>query len=825
MNLTAFAPKEFKEHLKELENTIAFNRKRHMEGLGYDNPLQHYVITGNEGVGIDDAVKRLYNLVADAYGIGDCERSYANEMFDSSGGFEESMKEACHDNTIIFIKNAEDLILKSNVNPKNGMEELCDRMGKLKNSIVILTGKRNRLMELVQGNDKAKVLFTNVFHFDDLTPEYMMQYMTDYCNEKNYMFTLEAEEKLRTLLGIVYRQRGTNFRNSIYLDNLFDREIVPRMAQRVVNSGNGNENANGNDNENVARLCAIMPEDIPEMKVPNVDEAIAKLKSMVGLEEIKKQIIDHTALVKLNRMRAEKELYNSMPPMHMVFTGNPGTGKTTIAKYIGEIYHSIGVLSSGHVVSAERSKLVGEYIGETEKKTLATINSAAGGVLFIDEAYSLVDDPQNKKDYGMRVIETLLTFLSAEETDMIIILAGYTNEMKQMLESNPGLKSRFPYIFHFDDYTPDQLMQIGKMVLEEEHYRLSAEAEKKLSRCIVYEYDNKDEHFGNGRFVTRLIKSHIIPALSRRLLSKPADELSIDDMTTVEACDIPDPVEKEGKPQDMDEALLTEAMEKLNNLVGLRNAKQALRDYATVSRMSHQQGILKITPQNLCWDFIGKTGTGKSTVAEILGKIMHGLGILKRGHTICINAEELIGGDSYQVLERVTKEASDGLLFLDMDAPNTSNINMNHIKMWILNKIKENHQVTALVVAQLEAPEDMIAQNLATHGIASYGNSVVFDDYSKQELFEILSYMLNSEYHLGIEPEAYTIIKKYIENIKSSETKNSPVNARTIMHLSQTIAHVTQLRLAKSGGERMVTVQDVSQFKWDGKAHGRVGFV
>ena len=818
MNLTTFAPAEFKEHLKNLEETIRFNKARIVHGLGLSNILQHYVLTGNDGAGMDDAVNAIYELVKEAFNISECEVKNAEELFDSTDGFESSLKDVCQDNKMLYITHADALSMKGNVGHKNGMEVLCEKIPYVNNCIVALSGRRNRLIELIKGNEKANELFANIFHFDDLTPECMIEYVLDYATEHNYVLASDTEEKLKVYLDGVYKQRGTNFKNTIYLNNLLDKEIIPKMARRIMSHRDKGEDTD---------LCIIMPEDLPALSVPDAKEAMEKLNSLVGLDGIKKQIIDHTALVKLNKLRAAKGMYNKMPPMHMVFTGNPGTGKTTMAKYIGEIYHGIGVLSSGHLVETERSKLVGEFIGETEKKTLNTINSAAGGVLFIDEAYNLAEanNDGSKKDFGMRVIETLLTYLSAEDTDMIIILAGYTNEMKRMLESNPGMKSRFPYIFNFEDYTPDQLMQIGKNVLEEEHYTLSAEAEKKMAKYIIHEYENKDEHFGNGRFVTRLVKSHIIPAMSRRLLEKADSNLTMEELTTVEACDIPEVKNLEYSPKEMDESILSEALERLNCMVGLRNAKQALRDYTTISKINHQQGLLKITPQNLCWDFIGKTGTGKSTVAEILGKILHGLGILKRGHTICINAEELMGTDSYLVLERVVKEAKDGLLFLDMDAPNTSNINLNHIRMWILNKIRENQQTTALVIAQIKASEDMIAQNLATHGIASYGNAVVFDDYTKRELFDILSFLLDKENHIGIEPEAGKTLQKYIENIKSSETKDSPVNARTILHLSQTIAHIAQLRLAQSGGERMVTTEDVAHFQWDGKTRGKVGYV
>ena len=816
MNLTSFAPKDFKEHLRILENTAKFNRARLRCELGISNNHQHYVITGNDGVGKTDAVKEIYNRLMDVSDIKSYVVKDAISMYEFNVGFENSLSNVCADNTLLHIINAEKLGMKGDVNHKTGIENLCDMMPKMKNSIVVLSGKRNQLLELVKGHEKAREWFTYMFHFDDLTPEVMFQYMQDYVNSKNYLFDPSAEVMLKDYLHQAYKLRGANFRNVYFLHDLFDKEIVPRMSERVMKQNLPVEQMD---------LCTIMPEDLPGVKKTNTEESVRRLESMIGLDEIKKQILDHTSLVKLNRIRAGKGIYNKMPPMHMIFTGNPGTGKTTIAKYIVEIYHSIGVLSSGHVVVSDRTKLVGEFIGVTEKNTLNAINSASGGVLFIDEAYNLFTERDNKRDYGMRVIETLLTYLGSDDTDLIVILAGYTGEMKAMLEANPGMKSRFPYIFHFNDYTPEQLMQIGKKVLVEEHYEMTPEAERKLAKYIIYEYDHKDEHFGNGRFITRLITTQIIPSLSRRLLMKPVDEISMEEMMTIEECDIPDVVTLEKKPREMDETILTESLERLNNLTGLQNAKQALNDFVAISRLRHLQGSLKINPQNFCWDFIGKTGTGKSTVAEILGKLFFGLGILKRGHTVSVNADELTGDDSYRVLERVIKEAKDGLLFLDMDAPNAKNVNFAHLRMWIFNKLRELHQTTALVFAQVKASEDMIAQNLAVNGIASYSNTIVFNDFTISELTEILAFLLKSEFHLDVESDAKHKIQQYIKSIKDSETKESPVNARTILHLAQTIAHITQLRLVTSEGERLVTLQDVSHFKWDKRMNGKVGFI
>ena len=243
-----------------------------------------------------------------------------------------------------------------------------------------------------------------------------------------------------------------------------------------------------------------------------------------------------------------------------------------------------------------------------------------------------------------------------------------------------------------------------------------------------------------------------------------------------------------------------------------------------ISRLRHQQGTLKVSPQSLCWDFIGKTGTGKGTVAEILGGILQGLGILKRGQTVCVNADELTGNDGYQVLERSIKDAKDGLLFLDMDAPNDNKINLSHLRMWIVNKLRELEQTTALVFGQIKADEDAIAQNLAYNGIASYGNTIIFNDFTPEELVEILTSLLKRDYQLDMKPGAKAKIFKYVENIKASETKDSPVNSRTILHLTQTVAHIAQLRIVRTGGAHSVINADVAHFKWD-KRKGKVGFI
>ena len=824
INLLDFAPAAFKEHREYLRRVVAYNYARMEEEYPMlDNVIvgHHYVITGNVGVGKNDAAHALFHEIRRMEQVRTFVERDALKLFDPNDGFSSSLQELTDSssNTMVFISNAHMLGMKGAVNSQSGIDILCNAVKELKECIIVLAGQRSRLMELINSNEQAKQAFSRIFHFSDLPVKALYDYAISTLKTYQIKISDKACRKLEHYLKYAYSMRGNQFTNSLFVEQLIESTILPRMMDRTV--GEHVEGFTGADLKNTQVEAA----DIPEVILPDPTPAIQKLNSLVGLDNIKKRILDHTSLVRLNKIRSEHGLYNKMPPMHMVFTGNPGTGKTTIAKYLGEIYHGIGVLSSGHVVETERSKLIGRFFGDAETFTLEALRKASGGILFIDEAYTLFVKADDTKDYGLRVIETLLTFLSQDEPDVMVILAGYTKEMNEMLESNPGLKSRFPYVFEFEDYTPAQLFQIGKMVLEHENYKLTPEAEKKLSDYIIDEYNHKDEHFGNGRFITRLITTQIIPSLSRRLMTVPADQLTNDILVRIEACDVPS-VRRHGLHLEaFDELMLRSALEKLDSLVGLDTVKKALHDYVTISCLQHKQDTLVLKPANLCWEFIGSTGTGKSTVAEILAEILQGLGILKQGHVVSVNAEELAGNDNYQVLERAIKKADDGLLFLDMDAPNYQKDQFASLRMWVLSKIIERHQTTALVVAQVTSGEEAIAKSLAAGGVASYHNSIIFDDFTTDQLSAILRYLLRHDYQLEVSADANKKLTAFVRNIKNDDSKSAPVSARTMQHLSQAIAMTAQLRIASDDSSASeVIAEDVDHFEWTRQSSGRIGF-
>lgn len=275
-----------------------------------------------------------------------------------------------------------------------------------------------------------------------------------------------------------------------------------------------------------------------EEEKPDFDELMGQLESLVGLDEVKKDVKNLVNLMKVRRLRQENGL--PVPPMslHMVFMGNPGTGKTTVARLISGLYAAIGVLSKGQLVEVDRSGLVAGYVGQTALKTQEVIKSALGGVLFIDEAYSLSAGGEN--DFGREAIETILKAMEDHRDDLIVIVAGYDGPMENFLSSNPGLESRFNKYFYFPDYNGEQLMSIFRAQCEKNGYQLTEEADKAAVAMFTKLYEERDDNFGNGRDVRNCFEDMIVRQANRVAVM---EEPGKDDLMTVMPEDLPVPEE------------------------------------------------------------------------------------------------------------------------------------------------------------------------------------------------------------------------------------------------------------------------------------------
>ncbi len=283
-----------------------------------------------------------------------------------------------------------------------------------------------------------------------------------------------------------------------------------------------------------------------EYQASNVQEVLDRLdRELVGLAPVKTRIREIAAMLLVDRVRQELELTSETPTLHMCFTGNPGTGKTTVAGRMAEILHLLGYVRKGHLVAVTRDDLVGQYIGHTGPKTKEVLKKAMGGVLFIDEAYYLYR-PENERDYGQEAIEILLQVMENQRDDLVVILAGYQDKMDTFFRSNPGMRSRIAHHLEFPDFSRDELFEMAQGMLAELNYRFSPEAEKVFQDYL--ERRMQLPHFANGRSVRNAL-DRIRLRQANRLFANRDKKLTKQDITTIEPEDIlASRVFQEGKP-------------------------------------------------------------------------------------------------------------------------------------------------------------------------------------------------------------------------------------------------------------------------------------
>jgi probable Rubsico expression protein CbbX len=297
---------------------------------------------------------------------------------------------------------------------------------------------------------------------------------------------------------------------------------------------------NNPDNSNHAQRSSVLADDTSvdleaEFKASNIQEVLDKLdRELIGLKPVKTRIHEIAALLLVDRLRKQFALSSETPTLHMNFTGNPGTGKTTVALRMADILHRLGYVREGHLVSVTRDDLVGQYIGHTAPKTKEVIKKAMGGVLFIDEAYYLYK-PENERDYGAESIEILLQVMENNRDDLVVILAGYKDRMDKFFHSNPGMRSRIAHHIDFPDYSAEELLAIAKLMLAAQNYRFSAEGEKAFAEYIPLRMTL--EHFANARSVRNALDRARLRQ-ANRLFGNRSKSLSKTDLMTLEAEDI-----------------------------------------------------------------------------------------------------------------------------------------------------------------------------------------------------------------------------------------------------------------------------------------------
>ena len=773
-----------KEQMDRLKNMILMIRRRSEIGLSTAYPTMHAVFMGSPGTG-KTTVARIYGkmlkelgLLSSGHVIIKTRSSLMGQNYSSE---QEKTLAAINEakGGVLFIDEAY-LLYKPDDKKDPGinvLETLLSEMSTNSNNwVLLMAGYTEEMLAMLSANAgfDSRIPKSNRFVFDDYSVDELMDIAGKYCNDNNYYMTTEAETALRNKLLSDLKGKDRTFGNGRYILEVFTNNILQNMSLRLGKI----------DSPSFVQLMKIEKEDIPAIKI--VGNPFEKLHGMIGLKNLKMELESHLNMVRMMKKRNEMGILSDIPPLHMAFLGNPGTGKTTVADLIGEIYASLGILSIGKVVCVERKDLVGQHIGETEHIVSEVLKKAKGNVLFIDEAYTLCHS-ENPNDFGRIAIGSLLTSLSKDNIDMLVILAGYTEEMERLLDSNVGLRSRIPYRFYFEDYTVDELMEIGKKVAKDNKYRFTSSALKALKEYVSDMMADRTENWGNGRFISRLIKNEIIPNMSSRLQELPPEKLNdVRSLTTICKSDIPVFHKKNDgslKCISPDEKAVSEVLSDLDNMIGLDGIKENIRDFVRVVRNLHDSGKSYAEMFSLRWNFVGNTGTGKSTVAEIMGRLLKALGILDKGNVVEVKFEEIYNVSEQKadlILKNAVMKSINGVLFIDGDSFIFKKSEYMFDSNWLLCKL------SSMLVELSGYNAIIIAENERHNVLQEIGHSLMFPDYTDIELLLILKQCLG-RHNLNLSEDAFGILHDYIKWL-CTRRELGYANARTMKLISDNIA-------------------------------------
>jgi SpoVK/Ycf46/Vps4 family AAA+-type ATPase len=685
---------------------------------------------------------------------------------------------------MLFVDNAHKLV-DSDGKVMSGFSRFIDVMERYEDDpIVLMAGLPSGLREIFQNtsdptNQQIINRFEKIFIIPNYTPDQYVSITESILKKQGFSFSEEFSEKLLQRFRYLFKE----LKKPDSKIKSVNGYLAIREAQSVTN----------NYYLRKASDKMVLPEDIKgeieEKK--SLQEIMADLESIIGMTELKKEIKSlYTQLNQAAEME-KKGVKVEKPAQHFVITGNPGTGKTTVARLLGKIFEGLGLLSSGHVIEVDRSKLVAGFVGQTAPLTNNACDSATGGILFIDEVYTL---KQNDSDsFGQECIDTLLKRMEDDRGKFMVVVAGYKKPMENFLTANEGLKSRFTNYFNLEDYNPDELAAIFASLSGKQQYIVLPDTRNKIVAFFKDRCARKTRDFANGREARNLM-DEARKNQAERLSSSDIASMSKEETLTFMPEDIPATTSEKM-------VSIEEALKDLNELIGLKSVKDAVAKIANTlqaQKLTGQTGNL-----NKHFVFMGNPGTGKTTVARIMGHVFKAVGMLPTNNLIEADRGKLVAsyvGQTAKLVQQQCDDAMSGILFIDeayalKQGPQDS-FGQEAVDTLLKRMEDDRGKFVVIAAGYTKEMNDFLASN---SGFKSrFSDYINFDDYSTSEMREIFIGMCKKskiEFAEGFD-EA---LQKRLEEIYAGRDAQF-ANARTVRNLYDKIYENVSTRVMAMKG-------------------------
>lgn len=787
-----------KTFVHELIETVQVNKLRAREGENAMAMSLHMVFTGNPGTG-KTTVARLIGRILKALGllpqgqlievtrqelvgqyVGSTAPKTMAKVTEALGGvlfIDEAYTLARHDHDTFGVE-AIDTIVKA-------MEDHRD------NLVVVLAGYTQEMETFLRSNPGLRSRFPFVVEFPDYKAADMLDIMIAMANKNGFQIEAAANEGLLELFEQKQIPGRNDSGNGRLVRNLFE-EAVRKQATRI--RGMKSEGPNEGD----LQLLIGADFGIGEKEAFNIENELA---GIVGLEKVKVFVRTLEKQLIVDRRRKEAGiLVDTGQTLNMIFSGNPGTGKTTMARLLAGMLRSMGYLKKGHLIEVDRSDLVAEYVGQTANKTKLVVESALGGVLFIDEAYALAQDGVQGGGFGKEAIDTLVRLIELHKDNLVVILAGYTEDMIRFAQVNPGISSRFPLQIEFPDYTPTEMQQIVSVMVKARGFVLAPE----VSDSLVPYFNEKQipgkKDGGNARLVRNTLEQ-AIRKQAERLADRP--DIAAEKLNELIAEDF-------GLSADAaSSGNSANALEALDSVVGLSSVKEFVRSLSAqieVAKRRQEMGLPKASAQALHLVFKGNPGTGKTTIARILAKRFKELGVIKADTLVETDRSGLVAGYVGQTALK-TKEVVDralgGVLFVDEAYSLAEGDQFGQEAIDTLVKAMDDYR-DRLIVILAGYDEDMERFLNSNAGLRSrFPNIIAFPDYTAEEMLQI-SHLIAKGQGYAITREAEIALRSILETYAGDITAG---NGRLVRNLVEKAIRSHALRIS---GKANATAEELS---------------